>query len=165
MSGLLAVALACDQTRVFSMNYSGPTASTVFWQVMQTGGDHERTHDEAGTQPLVSASRTFIMTCLADLLLALKAIPEGAGTVLDNVAIFGSTDVADGRGHTLTDYPIIVAGGGGGFLKHPGVHYRSMTMENTSTVLLTVLRAAGMTLTTFGAGGGLVTSSCSAIEA
>ncbi|HEV3193138.1 MAG TPA: DUF1552 domain-containing protein [Polyangiaceae bacterium] len=165
MSGLLAVALACDQTRVFSMNFSGPTASTVYWQVMQTGGDHERTHDESDPQPLVSASRTVIMTCLADLLLALKNIPEGAGNVLDNVAIMGSTDVADGRGHTLTDYPIIVAGGGGGFLKHPGVHYRSTTAENASTVLLSVLRAAGMTLTTFGAGGGLVTTSCTAIEA
>jgi hypothetical protein len=165
MSGLIAVALACDQTRVFSMNYSGPTASTVFWQVMQTGGDHERTHNEPNTQPLVSASRVFIMTCLADLLQALKGIPEGAGNVLDNVAILGSSDVSDGRGHTLSDYPIVVAGGGGGFLKHPGVHYRSATAENTSTVLLSVLRAAGVTLTTFGAGGGLVTTSCKAIEA
>ena len=165
MSGLLAVAMACDQTRVFSMFYSGPTASTVFWEAMQTGGDHERTHDETGNQPLVSASRVFIMQCFADLLSALKAIPEGAGNVLDNIAILGSSDVSDGQAHTLTDYPILVAGGGGGFLKHPGVHYMSTTKENTSTVLLSVLRAAGMTLTEFGVKGGLVMNSCAGIEA
>ena len=165
MSGLVAVAFACDQTRVFSMMYSGPTAGTVYWQAMQTGGDHERTHDEAGTQPLVHASRIFIMTCFADLLVALKNIPEGAGNVLDNTVIFGSTDVSDGQAHTLTDYPMVVAGGGGGFLKHPGVHYRSTTQENTSTVLMSVLNAAGMGLTSFGAGGGAVTSGCAAIEA
>ncbi|MET0595789.1 MAG: DUF1552 domain-containing protein, partial [Polyangiaceae bacterium] len=33
MSDLIAMALACDLTRVFSMMYSGPTNSTVFWQV------------------------------------------------------------------------------------------------------------------------------------
>jgi len=91
-----AISRAC-----FSMMYSGPTAGTVFWQAMQTGGDHERTHDEAGTQPLVSASRVFIMQCLADLLVALQGITEGAGNVLDNTVILGSTDVADGQAHTL----------------------------------------------------------------
>jgi len=83
------------------------------------GGDHERTHDEGGNQPLVHASRIFIMTCFADLLTALKNIPEGAGNVLDNTVILGSSDVADGQAHSLTDYPIVVAGGGGGFLKAP----------------------------------------------
>jgi hypothetical protein len=171
MSSLVAMAFACDLTRVFSMFYSGPTASTVYWQAMQTGGDHDRTHTEGGTQPLVSASRVFIMQCFADLLLALKGISEGAGNVLDNTVIIGSSDVADGKDHTLTDYPILVAGKGGGFLKYPGVHYRSTTAENTSTVLLTVLRAAGVTgtdgqlLTAFGGGGGAVTTPCAALEA
>src|SRR5882724_891554 len=165
MSGLIAVAFACDQTRVFSMFYSGPTAGTLYWQAMQTGGDHERTHDEGGSQPLVHASRIFIMTCFADLLTAFKNIPEGAGNVLDNTVILGSSDVADGQAHSLTDYPIVVAGGGGGFLKHPGVHYRSTTQENASTVLMSVLNAAGLGLTSFGMGGGAVTTGCSAIEA
>jgi hypothetical protein len=105
------------------------------------------------------------MQCLADLLQALKSIPEGAGNVLDNTVILGSSDVSDGKLHSLTDYPIVVAGGGGGFLKRPGVHYRSANKENTSTVLLSVLRAAGLQLTEFGAGGGLVTTGCTAIEA
>jgi hypothetical protein len=165
MSDLIAMALACDLTRVFSMMYSGPTNSTVFWQVNATSGHHALTHDEPGDQPLVHACTVFTMQCLADLLVALKNIPEGAGNVLDNTAILGSSDVSDGKAHSLTDYPLVVAGKGGGFLKYPGVHYRSANRENTSTVLFSVLRAAGLTMTEFGAGGGLVTNSCTAIEA
>ena len=165
MSDLIAMAFACDQTRVFSMNYSGPTNGTLFWQVNATSGHHALTHDEPGDQPLVHACTVFTMQCFAGLLQALKNIPEGAGNVLDNTVIIASSDVSDGKLHSLTDYPVVVAGRGGGFLKYPGVHYRSANKENTSTVLLSVLRAAGLQLTEFGAGGGLVSTSCTAIEA
>jgi hypothetical protein len=165
MSDLIAMALACDLTRVFSLMYSGPTNGTVFWQVNATSGHHALTHDEAGDQPLVHACTAFTMQCLAHLLTALKNIPEGAGNVLDNTAILGSSDVSDGKLHSLTDYPLLVCGRGGGFLKYPGVHYRSANKENTSTVLFSVLKAAGLQLTEFGAGGGLVSTSSTAIEA
>src|SRR6185503_15548166 len=163
MSDLIALSFACDLTRVASMMFSGGTNSTLFWQVNATDGHHNLTHDEAGDQPLVHACTVFTMKCFASLLESLRAIPEGAGNVLDNSVIYASSDVADGKAHSTTDYPLVVAGGGGGFLKHPGVHYRSSS-ENTSTVLLTVLRAAGLPLAQFGAGGGLVSASCTAIE-
>jgi Protein of unknown function (DUF1552) len=164
MSDLIAMALACDQTRVFSVMFSGSVGSTVFWQVGASGGHHDLTHDEPGDQPLVHASTIFTMKELAVLLAALKGIPEGAGNVLDNCVVLASSDVADGREHSIEDYPIVVAGGGGGYLKHPGVHYRS-SGENTSMVLLSVLRAAGLPITEFGDKGGHVTTGCSAIEA
>ena len=165
MSDLLAVVLACDQTRVFSIQFSGSTARTVFWQVNMTEGHHQMTHDEPGLQPLVHASTIFTMQNFATLLQSLKAVPEGAGNLLDNCAILASTDTSDGRAHSLTDYPILIAGKGGGFLKYPGIHYRSMTSENTSMALLTVLRAAGTNLSTVGGGLGLSTVSCTPIEA
>ncbi|HVR63063.1 MAG TPA: DUF1552 domain-containing protein [Polyangia bacterium] len=164
MSDLIAMAFACDQTRVFSMMYSGSTAFTMFWQTMASEGHHSMTHDEAGAQPLVHASTVFTMQCFSSLLQAIKKVPEGAGNALDNTVIYASSDTADGRAHSLTDYPIVVAGKGGGFLKYPGVHYASKG-ENSSIVLLTVLRAAGLQLTQFGGGGGMVTNSCTAIEA
>ncbi len=164
MSDLIAMAFACDQTRVFSMMFSGSTAFTMFWQTMASEGHHGMTHDEGGNQPLVHASTVFTMQCFSSLLQAIKKVPEGAGNVLDNSVIYASSDTADGKAHSITDYPILVAGGGGGFLKHPGVHYRSTTGENTSTVLLSVLRAAGLQLTSFGTGGGMVSTSVSAIE-
>jgi hypothetical protein len=163
MSDLLAMAIACDQTRAFSVLFTGGVGSTVFHQVGATISQHQSTHDERGTQPLVHAAVVFTMQQLAYLLSALAAIPEGSGNVLDHCAILGTTDVAEGRDHSIDDYPILVLGGGGGLLKHPGVHHRAPN-ENTSTVLLTLLRAAGLKLDEFGQQGGRVTSSCSGIE-
>jgi hypothetical protein len=166
MSDLLAIALACNQTRVFSMMFSGSTAGTVYWQVNITEGHHQLTHDEPGDQPQVHASTVFTMQCFAQLLVSLKSMPEGAGNVLDNTAILASTDTSDGRVHNMRDYPILIAGRGGGYFKYPGIHYRSPTgSESTSNALLSVLRAAGTGLTQVGGGGGLSTTTVSAIEA
>jgi hypothetical protein len=164
MSDLVAMALACDQTRVFSMMFSGSVGSTVFWQVAVTSGHHDLTHNEPGNQPQVHETTVFTMKQLATLLTTLKAIPEGAGNLLDNCAILASSDVAGGFEHSITDYPIVVAGRAGGALKYPGVHYRSMR-ENTSTVLFSLLKAVGTPVTQVGDMGGLVTSGCAAIEA
>jgi hypothetical protein len=164
MTDLLAMALACDQARAFSVLFTGGVGSAVFWQVGAKVGHHQLTHDEPGTQPLVHAAVVFTMQQLAYLATALAAIPEGPGNVLDHCAILGTTDVSEGKDHAIDDFPILVLGGGSGFLKHPGVHYRSAG-ENTSVVLLSLLRAAGLPLAEFGRDGGHVTSSCSAIEA
>jgi hypothetical protein len=163
MSGLVAMSLACDLTRVFSVMFSGSVGGTVFWQVDVDTGHHQLTHDEPGDQPQVHATTVYTMQQFAILLDALKALPEGDGNILDNSAILASSDVAEGQPHSIDDYPILVAGGGGGYLKKPGVHYRS-DGENTSQVLLSVLRAAGVELDEFGVEGGHVTESCSAIE-
>ena len=57
-----------------------------------------------------------------------------------------------------------MAGRAGGALRNPGVHYRSEIGENTSKVLLSVLRAAGVAWTAFGRKGGEVEDSLGAIE-
>jgi hypothetical protein len=165
MSDLLAIALACDQTKVFSMMFTGSVCSTVFWQANVTAGHHQLTHDERGIQPQVHATTIFTVKMLATMLAALKATPEGSGNVLDNCAILATSDTSDGKFHNMRDFPILIAGKGGGFLRYPGIHYRSPSAENASKALLTLLRAAGTNLNTVGAGKGLVTDSCTAIEA
>jgi hypothetical protein len=164
MSELIAMALACDQTRVFSMMFTGSVGYTVFSDLGITSGHHDLTHNEAGDQPQVQATTVYTMEQFATLLAALKAIPEGDGNLLDNCAILASSDTADGKGHSITNYPILVAGRAGGKLKYPSVHYKS-SGENTSMVLLTILRSVGLALTEFGTGGGLVSTGCTAIEA
>ncbi len=164
MSDLIAMALACDQTRVFSVMFTGSVGYTVFSDIGITTGHHDLTHDEAGDQPQVQASTVYTMEQFAVLLAALKAIPEGAGNLLDSCAILASSDTADGRDHSITNYPILIAGSAGGKLKYPSVHYKS-NGENTTMVLLSILRSVGLSLTEFGTGGGRVTTSCTAIEA
>ena len=103
------------------------------------------------------------MTQLAVLIERLGQVPEGAGTLLDNCAILATTDCSFGRQHALFEYPVLVFGGGCGSLRR-GIHYRSTGNENTSKVLLTLLRTMGVQAADFGAEGGHVTDGLSAIE-
>ena len=164
MSDVLAMAIACDQTRVFSNMFSGSVSYTVYNEIGATDGHHSLTHDEPGEQDMVHDITVYIIDQLAYFLSALKAIPEGAGNVLDNLSLVATTDVTEGKIHSETDYPILIAGGGGGSLKSPGIHYRSTSGENTSKAIFTALRAAGVPLTEFGEEEGRVTSGISAIE-
>lgn len=163
-SDLLALVMACDQTRVFSIQFSGSVGGTVFWQVGATDGHHNLSHDEPGTQPILQKTTVFTMEQLNYLLTKLKDTPEGTGNLLDRTAILCSSDTAHGREHTITDYPILVCGKAGGALKG-GVHYRSTTGENASTVLHTLVRSMDIPITTYGKGGGQVSSGVKAIEA
>jgi hypothetical protein len=163
-SDLLALIMACDQTRVFSIQFTGSVGGTVFWQVGASNGHHDLSHDEAGEQPILQKTTVFTMQQLAYLLNKLKNTPEGTGNLLDRTVILASSDAAHGREHTITDYPILIAGKAGGALKG-GVHYRSTTGENASKVLFSLYKAATDTaITSFGKGGGMVTSGVPAIE-
>lgn len=163
-SDLLALILACDQTRVFSIQFSGSVGGTVFWQVGVSQGHHDLSHDEAGDQPLLQKTTVFTMQQLNYLLTKLKDTPEGTGNLLDRTAILCSSDTAHGREHTITDYPILVCGKAGGALKG-NVHYRSTTGENASQVLFSCVKAMDIPITEYGKAGGRVTSGVKAIEA
>ncbi len=146
MSDLVAMALACDLTRVFSVLFSPCGAGTVYWQAMARNGLHQTCHDEnvAGseTQPTVHAAITLTMNQLAYFLDRLRQTPEGAGNLLDNSAILCTTELCEGRRHNNDEFPILLAGRAGGRLRS-GIHVRSTTRENASKALLTVLRAVG----------------------
>jgi hypothetical protein len=116
-----------------------------------------------GNQPLVHAITVYIVEQLSYLLQSLRNIPEGDGNLLDSSVILASSDTADGKAHSITDYPILVAGKGQGALRHPGVHYRSGG-ENTSRVLLSLLQAMDLPYTEFGLGNGHVTTPCRQIQ-
>ncbi len=163
MSDLIAVALTCDQTRVFSVMFSGSVALTLYWQVNVSREHHMLTHEEPGDQPQVQAITEFTMKMFATLLQTLKNTPEGAGNLLDACAIMGTSDTAEGKDHSIKDFPIVVAGRGGGALKYPGIHYRGQS-ENTSVVPLSLLRAVGVNAAGFGDGCGRATTGLGAIE-
>ena len=155
MSQLMAYALACDLTRAFSTMFSTAGSSVVIWEAGAENGLHQLCHDEAVPQPIVNASVTYIMGQLGVFLDALKAIPEGNGTLLDNCAIMCTSELTEGNVHSNTDFAMIIAGGGGGRL-NGGQHIR-LPDANASRAGLTLLRGAGIGAQSFGHGAGLVT--------
>jgi hypothetical protein len=119
---------------------------------------------QPGSQPTIHKITTFCMKQLGVLLETLRTTSEGAGNLLDSCAILATSECSDPRAHATTEYPLVVAGRAGGALRHPGIHHRAVG-ENTTKVLLTLLRAAGLPLTEYGGGAARVTSSCTPIEA
>lgn len=164
MSEILALSLACDQTRVFSVMFSGSVSVQVYRELGMTTEHHGLSHDEGADQPSVHAVTTFIIDQLGVVLERLMNTPEGDGNVLDNCAILASTDCAEGLPHSINDYPIVVAGRAGGALAHPGIHYRSTSDENTSNVLLTLVQAMGIEATEYGAEGGYTDQTVDALK-
>jgi hypothetical protein len=164
MSDLLALALACDLTRVFTIQFTGSVASTVFQQVGLSTGHHELSHEGDASQDQMDAATTFTMEQLGVLLGALASVTEGTSTLLGQSIVLTTSDCSDGTAHSVRDYPLLLSGGGGGFVKSPGSHYAS-DGENVSKALFTLARYGGYQGADFGGGGGLVTESLTAIEA
>lgn len=165
MADLLTMAWACDLTRVASFMFSGSVGGHVFHMLGQSRGNHDLTHD-SGAQQQVADSVVWVMRIFAFWLERLKATPvAGGGNLLDHSCILASTDVSEGLLHSITDYPVLVAGRAGGYLKYPGVHYRSGSRENTSDILLTCLRAVGTGVTSVGGAEGRSTSEATALKA
>ena len=82
MSKMIAMAFACDQTRVFSYCYVPPLNNSLFLDAPD--GHHNLTHHESGDQPKVTEITAFIMSEYETLLQELDSIPEGDGSLLDN---------------------------------------------------------------------------------
>lgn len=158
---LVAMAMACDQTRVISHVASNPLSHILYPGAPM--GHHRLTHDEQGDQPQVRAIIMRLMDTLAYFLDALSAVEEGDGTLLDHTVILGTTDCAYGQTHSVEDFPILLAGSACGAIK-TGLHYRSTSAESVSHVGLSLLRAMGVQAASFGLDDGLVTEGLSAIE-
>lgn len=161
LADIAAMALACDQTRVFSNFFTHPVNNVLFPGA--TAGHHQLTHDEPGEQPEVFAITRQCVDAFAYQLDALSKVQEGAGTLLDHMVVLGTSDVALGKTHSPEDFPIALVGSCGGALK-TGVHYRSSSSESVSKVLLSLSRAMGLDMASFGADEGETTDSLSAIE-
>ncbi len=155
MAELLATALACDITRVFTYQYSGPGTRALYPSLgiangggSNLNGYHAYTHAD-GDQLECKRMVKYYMSELAVLLDVFKRTPDGAGNLLDSCAILGTTDVAEGLTHSPSDFPMLVLGKAGGNLRG-GVHYRSTTAEAATKVPLTLARAVGVDLPSFG---------------
>ncbi len=161
MTDLAVMALVCDQTRVLS-NFMTKPLSNVLWDGV-SDGHHALTHHEPGDQPQVHQVVVHVMTELAYMLESLAAIPEGDTTLLDNCAVMATSDVSLGRVHSLDEFPLLVAGSACGRLVQ-GTHIRSDVGDNIAKATLSVMRATGALLESFGEGEAYTTDGLSELE-
>jgi hypothetical protein len=144
---VLAMALACDLTRVFSYQHH-TWYSPVFREAGNSGQQHALTHDEPGDQPQVHASTVFVMKQFATFVSALQAVKEGAGSLLDNSLVLAVTEVCEGRTHSKNNMPVLTAGAAGRTLK-TGLHVRAAGVSSYR-IHVTCFRALGLPFESFG---------------
>jgi len=124
MTQLMLMAVACDQTRVFNMFTSAAFAATT-----KPGYDkphHTATHEESvdpkfKCQPNVSWYTRRAMEEWAFYVQALANFKEGAGSMLDNVLVYATTDQSFAKIHAIEGIPMFTAGRAGGRVKS-GLH-------------------------------------------
>jgi hypothetical protein len=111
---------------------------------------HVMSHDPQGSATPLSQTITWNVAQYAYLLERLKATPDGAGNLLDNSCVLLGSDCSEGWSHSIKNMCVVVAGGGGGILKNPGIHYRVTNNRNLSDVLLTCVRTVAPEITEIG---------------
>jgi len=148
---LLVMALACDLTRVSTLQFVRANNNFVFGFLGIPDSHHDLSHhgdsDVVANQKLTKIN-TWFAEQFAYLVAALKGFPEGSGTMLDNTALLWCNEQGKGNNHSRKDMPWVMAGRGGGafrsgrYLKYSGAPHNRL--------LLSILRAFGITTDTFG---------------
>ncbi len=154
MSELLAFALACDITRVFSYEWSANQSGWVYSELGISGTHHDDITHDSSRDPDLERIVTLIMTGLAELANALRQKTELDGNALDNTLIFGTSEHAYAGAHNYTDHPLIYVGGAGGGIRR-GMHFRHPSPGgnvDAPNALLTAVRAVGVPLEALGMG-------------
>jgi hypothetical protein len=151
MTELLAVALKCDLTRVFTMMLTSPATNHVFGNVGVAGAMHQICHD--GNWEEVRRITEYQMQCFARFLDVMAATTEVTGeSLLDQMCIYATSEYGEGTTHSNHEHPVMLAGGAGGAM-NTGTHYREEG-GNLGRVHLTILKAMGIDVSSYGFNGG-----------
>lgn len=116
---LLTMALTCDLTRVASLQWStaqsGVRHSWLGHSDSHHALSHEADNDANARTQLIEINHWYAQQFVY-LVEAMKAVPEGDGTMLDNSVVLWVNEQGNGDLHTSTDVPFVLAGSAGGYL-------------------------------------------------
>lgn len=161
-SQILAVALQCGLTRVFSFMLSSPATTHVFGNLGVPNGMHQVCHD--GQWDQVRAITEYQMLAFARLLDHLRDTVDPMGTsLLDRALVYGVSEYGEGYKHSVAEMPVVLAGGCGGRIVR-GYHYREPG-GNLCKVHVTILRALGIDTPSYGFNGAETTEHLTGILA
>ena len=134
---IMAIALACDYTRVATMQFDKGSSGPIFrWDGMNHEYNHHKLshgkvrddcfgestangcEDVAGYEDMLFDIDVWHAGKLARLLTRLDSYVEADGkTVLDNSVILYTNELSDGKGHDFRGLPYVLAGSCGGYFR------------------------------------------------
>lgn len=151
LSKILALALACDQTKVFNMMYTQAASEA---RVKGTTFTHhilsheEPPDDHLGYQIQTAWFNQRSFEALARMLDTFSDIREGDGTLLDNMLIFAQTDTSDAKTHSVIGIPSLTIGKAGGRI-NTGLHING-NAGPTSRIGLTLMQVMDVPVAEWG---------------
>ena len=117
---LMVMAFACDLTRVGTLMWSSSQKSPACPWLGIGDTQHALSHagdSDADAQKKISRVKGWYAEQFAYLISAMKKVPEGMGTMLDNTAIWWCSELSIGNSHSHQDMPFVLAGSCGGYFK------------------------------------------------
>lgn len=154
MTDLLVAALACDLTRVGTMQWSDGEAKFMLGFLKDDSGESLRDHHhgyqhDRGFQPqALELIYHFYAENLAYLLSKLDAVQESNGTLLDNSLVLAVSEIQMPETHGQNDMPFVLAGKAGGALETG--RFLSLPSQPHNNLLVSILNLFGLPDTTFG---------------
>lgn len=150
MAQVLAVALQCGLTRVFSFMLTSPATTHVFSNLGSPNDMHATCHN--GEWENVRKITEYQMQAFARLLDILQATPDPMGTtLLDRALIYACSEYGEGWQHSTKEMPVLLVGGCNGKIVR-GYHYREQD-GNICKTHVTILRALGIDTPSYGFNG------------
>lgn len=149
---ILAQALACDMTRVASLQYRvGENDGSVYeWLGVDREQHHLITHENnASAEEELTTIYTWYAEKFGGLLDLLDVVPEGDGTMLDNTLVVWGSEIGRGWDHSFDNIPFVLAGGASGAVR-PGRFLSYEDVEH-NRLLVSLCHAMGLSdIDTFG---------------
>ncbi len=158
---LVSMALACDLTRVVTLQWSASTNNRPYPFLKYDDGSGLKpiADDEhiLGHQPdtdvhawgKLAVIRRWYMSQLAYLMGKLAAVKEGGGTMLDNTVIVWCSEITAGNTHSHLDAPFMLCGGAGGaWATNRMLQFVGDVPHNN--LLVSLMNGMGVPATTFG---------------
>jgi hypothetical protein len=151
MFDLQAVAFASDITRVFAFKLGRDASNRVFADSGVTTGFHSASHHGDREDRVTAFARInrYHISMLPYFLDKLRRTPDGDGTLLDNTLVLYGSPMGNSNVHNHKRCPLILLGHGRAQVKG-GVHIKAPDGTPMANAMLSVGRALGLELETFG---------------
>jgi len=139
MFDLEVLAYQLDLTRVITIMLGREFSGMTYPQVGVPDAHHPVTHHAMEPEKIAKVAKinAYHVQLYSYLLERLRATPDGDGTLLDHVTLIYGTGLSDCNAHSTSNVPVVLTGGGAGWLKG-GRHlrYNSLPLANLHLTLL-----------------------------
>ena len=157
MFDLQVLAYQADITRVIAFQLCRELSPRTYPNIGVSGQHHSTSHHGNAEEKIQDTAKidAYHIELLSHYAEALRATPDGEGSLLDNVVILYGGGLGDPNHHAVYDLPNLVLGGGGGRIKG-GRHIAYQVDEYVpqANLVVTLLDKVGVPIETLGDSSG-----------